>query len=478
MLMSVREQFTIAVTDDDAAQRYATSRILERAGFAVVQCGTGQEALSAAAKKPDLVILDIRLPDINGIEICRRLKSDAATASIPILHLSAQVVSVTGKVSGLEAGADAYLTQPVEPEELVATIRTLLRAKAAEDALRASEQRYRMLFDSMPLPCWVVDTETRKFLAVNDAAIEKYGYSREAFMRLSLLEVRAAHDPPAFDSIRSVSTQHRKSDGSLFDVEVTSREVGLYGGSARLQIIYDLTERKAAQEGRRAEEIRRAVLQHVIAAQETERRRVARELHDEAGQALTSILVGLRNLSRSPTLEQAQERAQSLRDLTSSTIEAISRLAHGLHPPILEDLGLGAALERLAVEFQESHGTPVEIQGKPNIFDGLSPNVNVSLYRVAQEALTNIAKHARATAVGIRYGIVEGVLSLEITDNGIGFDRREPVGNRHLGLQGIVERALMLGGKADLTSAKGQGTRVRVDIPISNAVTAEETNIQ
>ena len=466
--------FVIAVTDDDAAQRYATSRVLERAGFAVVQCSNGQEALAAAAEHPDLVVLDIRLPDIDGIEVCRRLKADPNTATIPILHLSAQVITVTGKVSGLEAGADAYLTQPVEPDELIATVKALLRAKTAEDQLRASERRYRMLFEAVPLPCWVINPKTCRFLAINDEAVSKYGYAREELMRLSLIELRHPDERSALiadmgkfsEEARSFTTRHVKRDGSVFHVEVTSQDVSLYGEPSRLQIIYDLTERNAVHEARQAEEIRRAVLQKVIAAQEDERRRVARELHDEAGQALTSILVGLRNLERAATLDEARDRARSLRDLTSANIEGISRLARGLHPPILEDLGLEPALERLASEFQEAHGVKVNLIGSRNVFEEVDSSVKLGLYRVAQEALTNIAKHAQATEVAIRYGCRDGTLSLEIADNGVGYDPRAVDAKGRLGLQGISERALMLGGKAEFSSSQGQGARVCLTIPL------------
>lgn len=125
--------------DDDEASRYIVGRILGDAGF-IVECAlTGAEGLSlAASSQPDLIVLDVKLPDMDGFEVCRRLRAEPATASIPVLHLSAHFVRGRDRVRGLDIGADAYLAQPVEPDELVATARALIRVKVAEDALRRS----------------------------------------------------------------------------------------------------------------------------------------------------------------------------------------------------------------------------------------------------------------------------------------------------------------------------------------------------
>jgi len=137
--------------DDDEANRYAITRTLKKAGFDVFEGGTGKEALELAQKQPDLMILDVRLPDANGFEICRQIKADPATANIPVLHLSASFTTVDDRAQGLDAGADAYLIRPVEPVELVATVKALLRTRSAEDALRRSEERYRTAAERLGL---------------------------------------------------------------------------------------------------------------------------------------------------------------------------------------------------------------------------------------------------------------------------------------------------------------------------------------
>src|SRR5579863_382500 len=171
--------------DDAEAQRYAITRTLENAGFIVWQAASGTEALQQVEKGPDLVILDVKLPDMGGFEVCRLIKQNPATASIPVLHQSAAYVDSHARISGLEGGADGYLVHPIEPGELLATVRALLRLCRVERELRESEARYRTIFESSPLPCWLFDIATLRFRAVNGAAVRTYGYSHEEFLGLT-----------------------------------------------------------------------------------------------------------------------------------------------------------------------------------------------------------------------------------------------------------------------------------------------------
>jgi PAS domain S-box-containing protein len=138
---------TVLVVDDHPGKRYSVARLLRVAGFEVIEGGSGQEALDHAARGPDAIVLDVNLPDIDGYEVCRILRSREATARTPIIHLSATFVNPEDQVYGLEAGADGYLTHPVEPPVLVATVRAFIRARRAEDELRRSEAKFRTIFD-------------------------------------------------------------------------------------------------------------------------------------------------------------------------------------------------------------------------------------------------------------------------------------------------------------------------------------------
>ncbi|HEY7544837.1 MAG TPA: response regulator [Blastocatellia bacterium] len=242
---------------DSAARREATSELLRREGFVVIEATTGAEALELVRSvQPELVLLDVKLPDISGLEVCRRIKADHATASIPVLQIAA---SSTGqdRVRSLESGADAYLMKPVKTEELTATIRALLRMREAEEARRESEARYQLLFEGNSLPTCIFDLETLKFLAVNEAAVRHYGYSREEFLSMTISDLRPSEDATAMEDFISsglntipnaAQWKQLRKDGAITEVEIVWHELIFRGRYALLLLAKDVTERRQARE--------------------------------------------------------------------------------------------------------------------------------------------------------------------------------------------------------------------------------------
>jgi signal transduction histidine kinase len=217
----------------------------------------------------------------------------------------------------------------------------------------------------------------------------------------------------------------------------------------RASIAVDLSRRVA-----------RDSLRRVVAGQEVERRRLARELHDETGQALTSILLGLRALEDA----NAGIEVDELRRLVVTTLQDVRRLAVQLRPKALDDFGLVAALERLAQTFSESSGIRVQLEA--SIGDQRLPTeVETTVYRIVQEALTNVVKHAEASEVSILLVRREGTLTTVVEDDGGGFDP-EQAGTDSLGLEGIRERVALHDGRLTLESAPGAGTTLRVEVPL------------
>jgi len=165
--------------NDDDANRYAVTRVLQKAGFEVIEAVNGQEALQKASELPDLVILDVKLPDIDGYEVAARIRANPATRLLPVLHLSANLVGVEARARGLESGADGYLAQPVEPAELLANVRAILRARRAERELRLSLEQNSVILKNIADAVTAQDA-TGRLVYANDAALRILGYADQA----------------------------------------------------------------------------------------------------------------------------------------------------------------------------------------------------------------------------------------------------------------------------------------------------------
>ncbi len=210
--------------------------------------------------------------------------------------------------------------------------------------------------------------------------------------------------------------------------------------------------------------VTRDAFRRVVSAQELERRRLARELHDETGQALTSILLGLRGLEEVKDEQMLHASVAEVRDLVRSTLQDVRRLAVELRPKALDDFGLVAALERLTDSFGEQTGIAIEFV--QNVPEGrLPPDVETALYRIVQESLTNVVKHARADRVSIVLTRKADSVSVLVEDDGIGFEpgRERAEG---LGLLGMRERVSLLGGRVAIESRPGSGTTFVAEVPV------------
>ncbi len=224
--------------------------------------------------------------------------------------------------------------------------------------------------------------------------------------------------------------------------------------AARAAVAVDLADRVA-----------RDALRRVVEGQELERRRLARELHDETGQALTSILLGLKNVEEAKSKEEARTAAAGLREQIVETLQNVRRLAVELRPSALDDFGLVPALERLAEAFGEQSGIRVDIQA--NLDSARLPEeIETALYRIVQEALTNVAKHAAAKRVSVVVTRRENAVMAVIEDDGQGFGAGGGSGGG-LGLAGMKERVGLLGGRLAIESTEGAGTTVVAEVPMA-----------
>jgi two-component system, NarL family, sensor histidine kinase DevS len=223
--------------------------------------------------------------------------------------------------------------------------------------------------------------------------------------------------------------------------------------ASRAAVAIDLSER-----------VEQDALRRAVAAQEVERRRLARELHDETGQALTSILLGLGSLEDALEDENSQTAVREVRELVVQTLQDVRQLAVDLRPKVLDDFGLVPALERLTDTLAEQTGLEIEFLGR--LADRLSEETETALYRIVQEALTNVVKHAAARHVSVVLTRNDRIVTALIEDDGRGFD---PAATREggFGIVGMRERVALLGGTLRVESRKNAGTTIKAEVPIS-----------
>jgi signal transduction histidine kinase len=292
---------------------------------------------------------------------------------------------------------------------------------------------------------------------------------REAAIRVSE-EVQALNRSAFVQHQTDIGALHRRAERQTWQqlglALLVSIGIGLiaslYAGRLETRL-----RRQMATNERNARDVQRLSTRLII-AQEQERRTIARELHDEVGQVLTAVKVELSVAQR--TLETAGWPSRLLNDaqtIADSALHSVRDLSQLLHPALLDDLGLAAAVEWQASAFSKRHGIKVDVR-HDGMAKRLAPAVELAAYRIVQEALTNVAKHAAATACRVALRRTEQDLEISVQDDGIGFDPTdlERGDGRGLGLVGMHERAAQFAGRVALQTARGEGTEVKVRLPL------------
>ena len=378
------DRHSILIVDDTPANLALAVEMLERQGLRLSVAQGGAEALRRVAlAPPDLILLDVMLPDMDGFEVCRRLKAGAAAvARVPVIFMTA-LSGTADKVAGFGAGAVDYLTKPLQVEEVLARVATHLRL--AEMQARLEQQ---------------------------NALLAQENQERQAAQWV-LQHYR--------DSLEQLVTERTAQ----------LRELGAHRESVR----------------------------------EDERKRIARELHDELGQSLTALRMStaLLRVRFGAQLPELNAHVHGMTELVDRTIGVVRNVATSLRPAVL-DMGIGPALEWLAEEFRR-HGAAACRVTLDMRRQALSEPQAVTVFRIVQESLTNVARHAGATGVEVALRCRGRVCTLEVSDDGCGFD---PAATRarSFGLLGIRERVLTLGGQLQVDSTQGGGTRLAVSFPL------------
>ncbi len=481
----------ILAVDDNPAALYATSRVLRSAGYEVIEAATGAAALRAAPGT-DLVVLDVNLPDIDGFEVCRRLRAEVQTAQIPVLHLSATFTNSADYVQGFEAGADGYLTRPVEPPVLLATVRTLLFAHHADLIRRGTDARLRTMFNLAPVAIAILDDKLR-IQSVNPAYCALAGSPAEELIGLDAVSIVGACDA---DHATGRFPLTRKN-GTTAEIEWQIAKESVTGSC--ILVATDVTHQLQAERARES-----LLASERAARSEAERSNRLKEeflatLSHELRNPLNAILGWATILSRKRDLPEpvvqgleAIERNSRIQARMISDLLDYAGISFGkvhLVPEIIDPY----TIVRSAIEAvrESARAAGVELRA---VFDEEPLRIEGDAGRLQQivwNLLTNAIKFSpRGAAVDVLAARHEGAFRLVVSDQGKGiepeflpriFDRfsqqdattTRSHGGLGLGMAIVKQLTDLHGGTIQVASAgRGEGATFTLEIPLSASETA------
>jgi PAS domain S-box-containing protein len=356
------------------------------------------------------------------------------------------------------------------PIRLIGAVQDITARKRSEETILASEEKYRQIFYKNPYPTWIYDLDSLLIVEVNDAALEKYGFDKNEFQRLTMKSLHPPGEADQFlDSMCSPVSmhpagqklwRHSNKSGETMIVEITSHMIDYFGKMCMQVIINDVTERiRLEKELVLQQKLKQQqITEVVLGAQERERFELGQELHDNINQILATSKLYL-----DVAIEEKEPRIELLaksRKNISMAIEEIRKLSKELITPSLNDLGLIQSIKELIRSIQMVKKMKIRLNISGLDENSLLPEQKINVYRIIQEQLNNILKHAHATTVVIELNKMKERISLQVKDDGRGFDPRAR--RKGVGISNIISRAELYNGKVEIDTAPGRGCRLEV----------------
>lgn len=470
----------ILVVEDEKIIAKDIESTLKRIGHeSAGSVAKGEEAIAAAEKiHPDLILMDITLKgEMDGIEAAGIINKKF---NIPVIYITAHQDEDTIEKTK-DTNPYGYITKPLDDRDLSTAINSAVYRRDVESKLKDAEDKYFRLSENAPDMILRQELDTRKYTYVNNSAIKLTGYSPDEFYNNpSLLD--SIVDPEYFEQYHYANKMLLESSTAVpFEFMINhknGKKVWLNQRSVVLRdklnkpaaieaIFTDITERKLYEN--KLEETTnklRALSNYQQKIREDERLSISREIHDQFGQDLTVLKMDLAILAKKEkNKSDLYEELIRINGNIDQIINKVRKIATELRPDILDKLGLTEAIEWHAGEFEKRS----KIKCNTSLIEeefSLNPEKSISIFRIFQETLTNAARHSGATEINVSLNFLNGWLILTINDNGRGITQNEIEKNTSLGLLGMKERALLLGGILDIRGDKNKGTKVEIKIPL------------
>jgi len=360
------------------------------------------------------------------------------------------------------------------------------KRERVEEALRQADEKYRAIFENA-LDGIFQSTPDGQFISANPAVARMFGYGSVDEFITDRTNIERQHyvDPERRETfkrlmaekgvVQNFELQAYRKDGSIIWTSENGRAVRDATGTVVYYegIVEDITERKQVE----TERVR--LLRRLVTAEEHERRRISRELHDQMGQSLAALMLGLKSLQDSDQFRSEHARLQQLQNLTDQLANEVHILARELRPTALDDLGLQTVLSNYVEEWSDRCEVPADFHSNGLLGPRLPGDIETTVYRLVQEALTNVMKHAKAQNVSIIVERRANRVLVIVEDDGLGFDvdslLKIPLSKRRLGLLGMQERVELVGGSLNIESTPGVGTTILAQIPVSKDQAEVET---
>ncbi len=477
--------------------------------FQFVQVTSGKEGVDKALnEKPEVILLDILMPEMNGYEVCKILKQQSSTKHIPILMISALGQNPTERTKGLNAGADAFISKPFSQDELRAQIDVVLRIKKVEDLLRKrneslelliknqttkylqSEERLLQISEHASEFYWEVDSNgiftyvspvIEKMLGVKPDAI----VGEKSYIDLFQLKSGKAKKSPIEASFLSNSSfndceieikpyKNKKIWLAVSGFSVFAQNGKFFGFRG---VCYDITKRKRAEialkkslnQIKTYQKKLKKLNAELTLAEEKERRRIAENLHDSLGQTLSLAYMKLSSIVNEGFSPGVKKEVTEISEMLNKAIAESRNITYDLSPPILYELGLIPAFKWKLEKIQDEYGIKTTFAGEDSKID-IKQEFNIFLYRIVAELLNNAIKHAHADLIDVKVSKEKKFYYITVRDNGIGFQKplnKKATMKGGFGLLSITERLDNIKGHLDIRSENGKGTKAEIIIPIN-----------